>query len=338
MWELREKDDDLSGQDALFFALGAVGGFALGVLLSGRARPDAVRGLSERATSGMREMGTGLRDRAAGLRERTSGLRGRAAGFREAARGAAAQLSPSRLRRPVLENSELASLEDAVLDAFLADDLLSQRGIDVGAISRGIVELSGSVNTHDEAERAVRVAQRVDGVDTVVNRMEVEEDARRLHPRDDDEAEADAEEATEWTGRNVGMGRRRQGRQTDPSRSDDSRHFRDMAMKNADHRQFEEEGLAASQPRVSARPEAERPGSQPNYREDQLDNQDPYAGPGVSKHGARPQPEQPQQLNTQSRVGEGMKPGTELALEASDVPVKPHGDPAGREGRGDDKA
>ena len=61
--------------------------------------------------------------------------------------------------------------------------------------------------------------------------------------------------------------------------------------------------------------------SRTNYAEDELDNQSPYG-----KH-AIPVPEQPQALNSQSRVGEGLKPGTELALEAADVPVKPHSHP-----------
>ena len=54
------------------------------------------------------------------------------------------------------------------------------------------------------------------------------------------------------------------------------------------------------------------------YREDELDNQDPYGKHAVST------PEQPQAMHSHSRVGEGLKPGTELALEGSDVPVKPH--------------
>jgi hypothetical protein len=44
--------------------------------------------------------------------------------------------------------------------------------------------------------------------------------------------------------------------------------------------------------------------------------------------------EQPQALNSQARVGEGMKPGTELRLEQSDVPIKPHQRQPGDEDRG----
>lgn len=309
MWELRKRDDETFGQDTLFFTLGAVGGFALGVLLSARGTA-AVRGLGERAGG----VGTGLRERA-------SGLRGRATGLRDRARGVAGRLRPAAVRREEPAIGALAALEDEVLDAFLADDVLSERGIDVGGLARGIVELSGTVWTQDEAERAVRLAQRVPGVVSVINRMEVE-DLRRPYSRD--EAERDAEEATEWTGRNVGMGRRRQGRETDPSRPDDSQRFRERAMQKADERQVEDE-IGATGVLVGGPPA--RPGPALHYREDQLDNQDPYAGPGRSKHGARPVPEQPQALNAEGRVGEGVKPGVELALEAADVPVKPHGKP-----------
>jgi hypothetical protein len=44
MWEFRERDDaDDFAQDALIFALGAAGGFALGLLLSGRVQPAKAR-------------------------------------------------------------------------------------------------------------------------------------------------------------------------------------------------------------------------------------------------------------------------------------------------------
>ena len=62
-----------------------------------------------------------------------------------------------------------------------------------------------------------------------------------------------------------------------------------------------------------------------NFREDELDNQSPFGKHAVAQ--GNPTDGPPQALNSQSRVGEGMKPGTELALEAADVPVKPHQHP-----------
>ncbi|MDB4950969.1 MAG: transport-associated protein [Gemmatimonadetes bacterium] len=286
MWDFRERDQDTAGQDALTFALGAAGGFALGMLLSGRLKaPTRVK-----AWSG--EVG-------------------------RRARGVAERLRPSRLRRQPGELGEFTALEDTVLEAFLRDPVLGERGIDVGAISRGIVELSGSVWTDEEAEQAVRLAQRVPGVDTVVNRLEAE-DTRRRRPAARDFGEAgEGTTSAEWQGRVTGMGRRRQGTSTDPDRFDDSRKIRERSLERADRAQYEAEGWAAF-PRTGERPGY--PGNPTNYHEDELDNQDPHGQHAV------PVEEQPQQLNTRSRVGEGNKPGTELRLEAADVPVKPHGE------------
>lgn len=276
------------GGSGLTFLLGAGAGMALGMLLS--------RTLSEPET--VRQAGTRLRERA---------------------RDVALHLGPGRLRREVREQLELTRLEDAVLDAFLLDELLSERAIDVGAISQGIIELSGSVHAAEEAERAVALARRVEGVETVVNRMDVEDALRRGRGAGND-TEGETMTGGEWTGREIGMGRRRQGHETDPDRTDESRHRRDDALDAADRAQMAEEGYGRD-PRVAERPDPVDPYTRTNYAEDELDNQSPYG-----KH-AIPVPEQPQALNSQSRVGEGLKPGTELALEAADVPVKPHSHP-----------
>ncbi|HEU0077232.1 MAG TPA: BON domain-containing protein [Longimicrobiaceae bacterium] len=330
MWEIRERHDegDLR-QDALTFVLGAAGGFALGLLLSGRVKPAASRA-RERAGQKVGE----LRGRADDLRIRAVDLRTRAETIRTRAAGVAAAFRPGRLRRATRDQDELTRLEDAVLDAFLADDVLGERGIDVGAISRGIIELSGSVFTEDEADRAVRLAQRVAGVDTVVNRLDVDDDGHRRGPiplRDEDAARRE----TEWTGLNSGMGRRRQGRQTDPDRSDDSRHIQEVSLEHTDRSEFELE-TGHSRPLGAERSEVQD-GKPSKFREDELDNQDP-TGPHTR---AAPRAPTGPDVNSQSRVGEGPKPGTELRLEAADVPVTPHGDSpraGGASGEGGEKA
>lgn len=289
MWDFRERGHPDRGQDALTFVLGAAGGFAVGMLLSGRARPERVR-----------ELGGTLRDRA---------------------RDVASRFRPARLRRAVGEQGELQALEDAVLDAFLADDVLGERGIDVGAISRGIIELSGAVWTEEEAQRAVAAARRVPGVDTVVNRLDVEDDGHRhgRWPLKDDEA---AQREARWTGLRSGMGRRRQGRETDPETSDDSQHQHERALEKADRDEFEWAGYAA-RPKMGERPEVQEGPGRVDYSEGELDNQEP-----TGSH-TRATPQEPDQdvrnLRTTARVGEGPKPGEELRLEAADVPVKPHG-------------
>ncbi len=300
MWEFRERDQGGDfAEDAVIFAVGAAGGFALGMLLSGRARPQVA------------EWGRGIGDRARGLGDRARGIGDRARTAATTARGIASRLKPARLRREPTERSALTQLEDAVLDAFLADGVLSERGIDVGAISQGIVELSGSVWTEEEADLAVSMARSVAGVDTVVNRLDVEESPSMRGAVDGGGA---------WEGRKVGMGRRRQGVETDPARNDDSQHSLERAMARADRKQYVDEGWAA-RPRQGARGEGEDAINRTNYDEDELDNQSPYG-----KH-AVPVPEQPQAMNSDSRVGEGTEPGTELRLEAADLPVKPHGKP-----------
>jgi hypothetical protein len=282
----QEPESD-NGRNALTFTLGAVGGLAIGMLLSRRAAPEQFN-----------RIGTGLRERA---------------------KTVARRLRPARLSRMAVEQEELTGLEDLVLDAFLADEVLSERGIDVGAISHGIIELSGSVWTEEEADRAVHLANSIDGVNTVVNRLDVESEARYRERNRIQVDEGDEYEGSEWTGRMVGMNRRRQGRQTDPDQSDDSQPQTIKALRDADHDQYEDEDIAYEQPRVQARPGSGDPW-QVNFDEDELDNQDPHG-----KHAAYTLDEPPQELNSSARVGEGLKSGEHLALEHADVPVKPHG-------------
>jgi hypothetical protein len=276
-------DDRDRGGNALLFALGAAGGLALALLyMRGMPSPEPVR-----------QAGARLRERA---------------------RDVASTFGPGRLRRAVGEEDLLAALEDDVLDAFLRDPVLSERGIDVGCVSEGVIELSGSVRSAEEGERAVRVARQVDGVETVVNRMDVDHDGRRAA----DHERWEGHMAGEWTGRQVGMGQRRQSEETDPG-ADDSQHLREVALEQSDRAQYEDEEIAHSQPRVGARTGVGDP-NPTRYAEDELDNQSPHG-----KH-AVPAAEQPQAVNSQARVGQGTEPGLELEMERADVPLKPHSD------------
>lgn len=278
----------------LMYTLGALGGVAIGTLL-------------------LRAFGVGGREDEAAEAPPSPPAR-------QPAAASAPPSGPARLRRQPREQGALTDLEDAVLDMFLGDDALRECGIDVGAISPGIVELSGSVWTREQGHRAVAVARGVHGVHTVVNRMEIEQERARARPRYDSD-EGMEMSGSEWTGNQVGMGGRRQGRDTDPDRSDDSRAQREEAMEQADRAQFADEGYH-ERPLMGERDEVQE-GNRTNFSEDELDNQSPYGQHAVPQGSQDDGP--PQTLNTQSRVGEGLKPGTELALEAADVPVKPHG-------------
>lgn len=284
--------EETGGNRGLMYALGTIGGLAIGALvLRGLGLQQAVE-----------------REAPAPPRQRTQPR---------------AEFRPVGVRRAPRDEQALMALEDAVLDAFLEDEILRECGIDVGAISRGIVELSGSVWTREEAQRAMSVAHAVEGVETVVNRMEIEAERGRLHPRDDFDDEGLKMSGAEWTGNQSGMGRRRQGSDTDPARPDDSQFQREEALEQADRAQFADEGHYGW-PRVGERDEVQE-ANRTNFREDELDNQSPFGKHAVPQGDPTDGP--PQALNSESRVGEGLKPGTELALEASDVPVKPHGHP-----------
>lgn len=304
-----ESHDRESGDNSLIVALGAMGGLALGLFLTNAAQGDTARRGAARLRDRARETARDWSDSARDAARDWSGS------AREAARGWA---GPAPLQRPVHEERSLVQLEDAVLESFLLDPVLSERGVDVGCISPGIVELSGSVRTPAEVERAVSTARGVPGVVTVVNRMDVEDDGHRVRGTADSTA-TEGRMSGEWTGRNVGMGQRRQGIETENRGGlDDSQHMREVALEQSDRDQYEDEDIAHAHPLMSSRPGTGTAAT--NYSEDELDNQDPYG-----KH-AVPVPEQPQTLHSQARVGEGLPPGMELALEGEDVPVKPHSD------------
>lgn len=207
-----DRDEGMWERNATTFALGALGGVALGLVVSRFLPHEEERG-------------------------------GR---IQERARGYARRLRPARMQRLGFEQADLDRLEGAVLDTFLGDPLLSERGVDIGAISPGIVELSGSVRTDEEAQRAVRLANRVPGVRTVVNRLDVESLAPRAgRPLADSDAGG-----IQQDGRVGGMGRRRQSLATDPDQPDDSQQRRENALAAADREQWADEGIA---PGMSAR-------------------------------------------------------------------------------------
>lgn len=122
------------------------------------------------------------------------------------------------------ESSAANWLEDRVLRAYTNDPILSERAVDIGSLGEGIIELSGWVNTEEEAHHAVTLARGVPGVDTVVNRLGIgdrerslDDNARRVAAGDPALTEA------RWEGQQVGTGRRRQGASTEMDRHDDPR-------------------------------------------------------------------------------------------------------------------
>jgi hypothetical protein len=115
----------------------------------------------------------------------------------------------------------LALVEDQIVELLSFDSVLGQRAVEVAALAPGIVELTGTVDSEEEAHRAVELAQRATGVRTVLNRIDVAPTESRLAGNRKRFETTTADGAQHWYGMGVGMGRRRQG-PTDPARRDDS--------------------------------------------------------------------------------------------------------------------
>ena len=124
----------------------------------------------------------------------------------------------------LMESAEGSELEERVLEAFRNDPILSERAIDIGGIGEETIELAGWVTTEEEAEHAVVLARGVPGVATVLNRIAVGDEEERIQDHTRRFAQGDdALTEAHWEGRTVGTGRRRQGNSEEPDRHADPR-------------------------------------------------------------------------------------------------------------------
>lgn len=211
-----EEDDESSSRSALYIAIGAAAGFAAGVLMAERF--GGFKGLTERIKDTFRG-GTGEEEEEfdyEGLDEDEFDP-----DFDD-------DLEPSKAS---LNGGE--ELEERVLEAFRNDPILSERAVDIGAVEDEIIELTGWVNSEDEAHQAVVIARGVPGVETVVNRLTIRSEEDRF-----DEAAHHYEDGdppfTErhWEGQQVGTGRRRQGNSAEIDRHADPRNvLEDRSLK-----------------------------------------------------------------------------------------------------------
>jgi len=207
MSRFRYRDDESSSTNTIIgvFA-GAVAGFAVGMLVAQR-----VGGFS-------------------GLTSKLRRRRGATPGVREDALNGAHGVAEDEDEFEDVEEDELESedydesLEEHVLEAFRNDPILSERAIDIGSLSDGVIELAGWVEDDNESEHAVTIARGVPGVTTVVNRIAIGDEERRFEEaaRRVREGDASLTEAR-WEGRSVGTGRRRQGTSDEPDRHADPR-------------------------------------------------------------------------------------------------------------------
>jgi hypothetical protein len=191
-----EEEEESPSRTAIFIAIGAAAGFAAGVLMAERF--GGFKGLTDR-----------IKDTFGGGTEGAEEEEFDYEGLDED------EFDPDfddDLDTPKASLNGAEELEERVLEAYKNDPTLSERAIDIGAVEDGIIELTGIVNSEDEAHQAVVVARGVPGVSTVVNRLAIrsEEDlfddaAHRYEDGDPPFTER------HWDGQQVGTGRRRQG-------------------------------------------------------------------------------------------------------------------------------
>src|SRR6266566_4891837 len=136
-----EEEEESSSRNAIYIAIGAAAGFAAGVLMAERF--GGFKGLTDR-----------IKDTFGGGTE-----------------GEQEDFDYEGLDEDEFDPDVDEELEERVLEAFRNDPTLSERAIDIGAVEDGIIELTGFVNSDDEAHQAVVIARGVPGVDTVVNRL-----------------------------------------------------------------------------------------------------------------------------------------------------------------------
>lgn len=202
MSPFRDQDEESTATSALYVALGALAGFAAGVVVA--QHYGGLSGLTERIRQGLGRAKAGAPDEDGD-------------GYDEAED----RDEYDDHERPLDPTEEL---EERVLEAFRNDPILSERAIDIGALDEGIVELTGWVNAPDEADQAVVITRGVPGVDTVVNRLAVRTEEDLLDDLADDYEEGDASlTEAHWEGQTVGTGRRRQGNSSEIDRHADPR-------------------------------------------------------------------------------------------------------------------
>jgi osmotically-inducible protein OsmY len=223
MSPFRYHDDDSStGTTIASVLIGAVAGFAVGMYvaqrvggLSGLTAKFRRRAESE-ATGRQYELATDEFDTA----ETATTLAGTADDTAD--QTVEDELDANFNGMDAVEDDGVPLLEERVLEAFNNDPILAERAIDIGAMGTGVIELAGWVDSDEEAEHAMTLARGVPGVETVVNRLLVDDEEHQLGENLRRFREGDpALNESGWEGQQVGTGKRRQGTSDEPDRHAD---------------------------------------------------------------------------------------------------------------------
>jgi len=224
MSPFRYRDEESNVASALYVALGALAGFAAGVVVA--QQYGGISGITSKLKNQLGNIRNGTSEDTDEDEESQLGAHAHDHQYDDDDEGYDDEADDT-----PLDASE--ELEERVLEAFRNDPILSERAIDIGAIDEGIVELTGWVNADDEAQQAVVVARGVPGVETVVNRLSVRAEEELFDELADRYEEGDASLTEgQWEGQSVGTGRRRQGTSAEVDRHEDPR--TELEEKNLD--------------------------------------------------------------------------------------------------------
>ena len=211
MSPFRYRDDDSStGSTVTGVVLGAIAGFAVGMYVAQRV--GGFGGLTQRFRDRLhRGEGAGLQYATADEIEEGTDV-DTVGALAETDDIIEDELEDEEFNGMDATDDGVPTLEERVLEAFNNDPILAERAVDIGAIGSGIIELAGWVDTDDEAEHAMTVARGVVGVETVVNRLMVDDEEQQLSENARRVEEGDpALTESRWEGQQVGIGKRRQG-------------------------------------------------------------------------------------------------------------------------------
>lgn len=241
MSPFRYRDEESPAASALYVALGALAGFAAGVVVA---------------------------QQYGGISGITAKIRDRLGSARNGIEGDDDQLGAQAHDHEYDDDEDFddgdgedmpldatEELEERVLEAFRNDPVLSERAIDIGALDEGIVELTGWVNAEDESQQAVVVARGVPGVETVVNRLAVRAEEDLFDEFAEKYEEAGGEIAGgHWEGQSIGTGRRRQGNSAELDRHEDPKPGLEEAELEKIYLKADEEADIKAERRKKAKP------------------------------------------------------------------------------------
>jgi hypothetical protein len=205
MSPFRYRDDSSTGTTVASILLGAVAGFAVGMFVAQRV--GGFGGLTSRFRKRLDE------DRGESHYATHSGH------FETEDVEDEIEEEPEDITAAGAAGDDVPLLEERVLEAFNNDPILAERAIDIGSLGSGIIELAGWVDNDSEAEHAMTVARGVPGVDTVVNRLLIDDEERQIDDNIQRFREGDpALTESKWEGQQIGTGKRRQGTSDEPDR------------------------------------------------------------------------------------------------------------------------